>query len=505
MPFYEFNYNRPLFTSILTLELKAFKDSSVFYHIFNILIHMVNSVLVLYVSRKVLQSEKAAIVSALVFALHPVNSEAVAWVFAGSELVKTLFVLISLQLYLLYREDRKLPALVASALFYLLACLGGQGALVLPIVILLYGYFKGYGSKDSRFVWAAYISAAVIYLVAFQGEGEITSVAGAPAVNVYNAITALGFYVSKFVFPFGVEFLPLLTGETYYLTIAMAFIAIPFLLKKERVLERFLLFFVLIMLLPPVLVVLSGASHSLGYRYMYAPSAGFAMLVGSLMVRISGQRVFVASVAVLTLLLAVVSLQRAFVWGDKVGVWAEAAGRPHSDSLIHLNLASSLLNSGRADEAKEALHSALAYPGISSGEFRRAMELLYAISPGDDDEMYEVLSEIKGPSKAYFGMGFYYFDRYSKSEPKDKYMLRKSILFLGNAVKADKNLVMARHYLGLSYLEAGNYDSAIDEFAAVMNSGTSERYTTDAEAYMELAKKLKNLSSGQVGVAPGIK
>lgn len=498
LPFYGFKYHRPLFSSMLALEQAIFRGNPVFSHMLSSLFHAGSSLMVLFVARRLLKSDYAAFISALLFALHPVNSEAVAWVFARSEIVKTFFVLISLHLYLMYREDRRLPALLASVLFYLLACLSGQGALVFPLAILAYEILIGDGLKGSRIPLSAYSAAAAIYLLAFRGAGEIVSFVGAPGVNIYESVVSLGYYALKLVLPLGLGFLPALPDEPYSLVISLALLALPFLMKREWKEEKFLLLFILIMLLPPMLIAMSGASHFLGLRYMYAASAGYAMLAGHFLARIPNRGVLIALVVLLAALFVAGSLQRAIVWGDRVGVWTEAASESRGDSLVNINLAVSLVSADRAEDAKPALYKALAAPGISSSEFRWVMKLLYEISPGNDQDMFEFLSEIKGPSRAYLGMGFYYFDRYSKSDPKDKGMLMKSIKYLGKSAESEPSLIIARYYLGLSYMESGEIDPAIEEFKAVETMDTTGRYSSDAAYYLGLIQKLEALPSDRL-------
>ena len=498
MPFYGFGYHRPLFISLLNLERALFGANAVPYHLVNSTLHAANSVMVLIVAIRLLRSRTAAIVSALLFALHPVNSEAVAWVFAGSELLKTFFLLIALNLYLMYREDGKIHALLASALFYLLSCLSGQGALVLPLVILLYDWFVlGNGFRKVRVPALFFSAALMVYMAAFRGAGEVLSPDGARVLNIYNAFSALGYYALKLLLPLKLSLLPRLDDTPIYTVMAVALLGLPFLFIKRWKKEFFLIFFVIIMLLPPFLVAMSAPAYPLGIIYMYSVAIGFSMLASLLLTRIRNPRAMVAVVLALAVIYAAGTMDRAAVWGDRNELWKEAEGANDTSVMHKINLAASLVSSGREDDAKLPLRMALQDPGVSSDEFKKVMIMLHKVSPGSDDEIFDLLSEAKGAGKANLGMGFFYFELYSKDKARNKVILRKAIKYLTKAVEEDQSLVLARYYLGIGYLETGEYEKSIEELLFVNSVDHSGRYSSDMEYYLGLARKLKDLPDKQ--------
>jgi hypothetical protein len=472
------------------------------YHLVNSVFHALNSVMLFLVALRLLGDRRAAFISALLFAFHPANSEAVSWVYAGGEAVKVFFMLVSFNLYLMYREDRRAAGLVASALFFLLACLSGQGALVLPLVMVIYEVLMGdsrEGRKGRRLAVILFLSVIVLYFAAFRGPGEVMSLAGAPGLSPYNAIASLGYYWLKLLLPLGLGLLPPLPVSPLYPLLGLGLLTVLFFIRMSFRLEAFLVSFVIVMALPPVLVAMSGSESPIGIRYMYAMTVGFSLLAGAVMARIKNPRALAAAAAALALLYAVGSIDRALVWGDRNGLWEEAA-RINGNSVMHkINLSASLIESDRLEEAKRPLRMALQDPRISSGEFQRVMEMLYGLSPGSDEEMFELLSMAKGQAKAYFGMGFYYFERYSRDGSRDRKNLLKAMKYLAKAVEEDQSLVMARYYLGLGYLETGELDKSIIEFTAVQSLDPAGRYSPDAAGYLDLATRLKELSGRKDG------
>lgn len=497
----EFDFHRPLFRSLLLLERALFGDHAVYYHIINSLIHTANAVMVLIIARRLLANVTAAFISALVFALHPLNSEAVAWVFGVSDMLMTFLSLVSFLLYLLYREDGKLTALIASALFFLLACLSGQGALVLPFVVLVYEIMLGDGIKGFKLPAIAYVVALAVYLISFRGIGEIITSDAYAFGRIYDSLAAMGYYIYKLLIPIDLSFMPLMHNEHLYLIFAFVILVSAFMFRSEkRKLEFFLLSFMIIMMLPTLAHILVESKTHIEFRHMYASSVVFAMFMGLMLSRVPGRRIMVALVVVVSLLYAGLALDRAVVWNDRTLLWAEAYESDPYDEVRNINYVAALMHEDRNAEAKPVLRKALALAGLSSEGFQAMMTMLYDISPDSDEEMYKLLADIKGPSRANLGMGFMYYSKYARGDRKDRGLLMQSVKYLENSVNADTGLIMARYYLGVAYLEVGQFDKSIEELMSVQTMDPSGRYAKEATSYLDMAIKFKEMYSKQLKI-----
>jgi len=120
------------------------------YHLVNIVLHALNSLLVFLLLKRFLQLRYAG-AAALIFALHPLHSEAVAWVTGRAELLACFFML-SAWLVSLPDKDQKSTWLrtVLSSALYLLALLSKESALVLLPVIWCFRIIKSQIERDSN-------------------------------------------------------------------------------------------------------------------------------------------------------------------------------------------------------------------------------------------------------------------------------------------------------------------------------------------------------------------
>ncbi len=107
------------------------------YHLTNLLLHAVNALLVTGIAYK-LSSKTTwiAVVCGLLFAVHPLHTEAVMWASARKDVLASTFFLSSLLLYL-ERERAFVPAYIGSILAFFLALLSKVSAITLPLVLLL--------------------------------------------------------------------------------------------------------------------------------------------------------------------------------------------------------------------------------------------------------------------------------------------------------------------------------------------------------------------------------
>jgi len=105
------------------------------FHFTNLLFHIACVVLVYYLLRAIFKERRIALISAILFSVHPANTEAIAGVAHRKELLCLLFLLLSYLCFL--KEKKRYLWLGLSIIFYLCALLSKQVALSLPFLILL--------------------------------------------------------------------------------------------------------------------------------------------------------------------------------------------------------------------------------------------------------------------------------------------------------------------------------------------------------------------------------
>ncbi len=169
---------RPLTLLSLGLDCQLFGEAPWGYHLTNVLLHAVNSLLLYALARDLLGEDRAALWAALLYASHPLQTEVVAWISARGDLLASL---LSLSAFLAHRRRRAL-----AYLLYAGACLSKETAMVLPVALFL---------ADSRGGAAAWSKRHWGYGVALLGVLALRwiALADAPAGPVStNFLAGLG-------------------------------------------------------------------------------------------------------------------------------------------------------------------------------------------------------------------------------------------------------------------------------------------------------------------------
>ncbi len=139
------------------------------FHLDNVILHLLCCVTVFFILNAVV-SRNVSLISAALFAAHPVHTEAVAWIACRMELLCTLFLLVSFLIFIRKRGSKIWTALACAS--FAAALLSKESAIVLPAVMVVYGLvFEGAGkNRDTAFRFLAslspYIVIAVVYLCA---------------------------------------------------------------------------------------------------------------------------------------------------------------------------------------------------------------------------------------------------------------------------------------------------------------------------------------------------
>jgi 4-amino-4-deoxy-L-arabinose transferase-like glycosyltransferase len=135
------NYYRPIFLVWIALNHTLFGLNPAGYHLTSVLVHVVVTLLVYHLVRRLTGDLGAAAIASIVFGLHPVHIEGVAWVCGVSEPLMAVFLLGSFLCYLRYRDvDSGGPKrwLLASLVLAALAVFEKETGIILPALIFAY-------------------------------------------------------------------------------------------------------------------------------------------------------------------------------------------------------------------------------------------------------------------------------------------------------------------------------------------------------------------------------
>ncbi len=265
------------------------------FHATNVFLHLINIALVFWIFMQLTRSQLAAGISALLFAIHPMNVEPVAWIAARSTTLFTVFYLGALLSYLKYLENRSLKFYFLTLLFFILALFSKSMALTLPLILILIDYLK-----TGAFSRKAIVDKIPLLLLSFI-FGMITIDAAKSFGHLEGMEYSFGFinrlfilsyavvlYLFKFIVPvrlsviygFPEESNAWLPIEYYFSILIIALIV--FGIWKARNYKKELIFGSMFFLLSiaPVLPIFWSRMFLAGERYVYLPYLGLIFIIG---------------------------------------------------------------------------------------------------------------------------------------------------------------------------------------------------------------------------------
>lgn len=334
---------RPLVFVLFMAEYAAFGLEPWAWHLTAVALHSLNAILVFFAGRRLLAGcasgwpgSVAPLVMAAVFACHPVNSEVVAWVSCAPELLYTHLCLLALLAHMRLRDSGGRAVHIVPPLLLLAALAAKETALLIVPAILLYDrLFLGRSGAASLKAVLPHLLAAALYMAA-----RTAAIGGAFVANTnydylsaaqmaMNSAVLFARYMGLLVFPVGnypfklLE--PALALSEPAVLASLALAAALAAIVASRRLGPAAAFSLALLLLPllPALYIPGVSRHAFADRYLYLPSAGFAMLAALVFARAASKRGAVTAALTTAALLAfsVAASARVSDWKDDISVW----------------------------------------------------------------------------------------------------------------------------------------------------------------------------------------
>jgi tetratricopeptide (TPR) repeat protein len=178
-------------------------DDAASYHLLNLFLHMASAALAFSILLRCVTNPPACFAGAIVFALHPMQVESVAWIAQMNGLLAGALSLAAIRLYLLFADDSKRRRWVwyfIATIVFLLALLAKPTAVVVPLIaaILDAGIVRRPVAKVVRSL-ALWFCMAIVFAVVTRSVQPVTG--GVIWHRPLIALDALGFYFRQVFWP----------------------------------------------------------------------------------------------------------------------------------------------------------------------------------------------------------------------------------------------------------------------------------------------------------------
>jgi protein O-mannosyl-transferase len=495
----------PLTMLSLALDYSISGSNPLGFHLTNILIHLLNTTLVFYLlfmlCLRLKQNNKVLVstIAALLFGIHPMHVESVAWISGRKDLLFTFFYLLSMLCYLQYLTGSKRKYLVVSVVFFILSLLSKAMAVTLPVMLLLIDYMTGRKIRDKK-VWMEKIPYLLLSLL-FGIITILTQKSGGATEIIKNsfpeqlAFASYGFfmYFVKIMYPFHLSgYYPYpekingaISFSFYFYFIPVIFICglLLYLFRTKKSERAFfgLLFFIINLLL--VLQIIPVGSAVMADRYSYLSSIGIFFIIGSgiaaLAERGPRQKILVIAVFLIyATVLSVKAYERCSVWKNSTAFWEDVTDKFPRFAPALNNLGIIKEKEGNNTEALSFYTKAMdADPAFANAAFNRGT--LY----GKTGQLSNAIRDLNKAIQLTPGLAKAYTNRaIAKAQTND---LPGALDDLNQSIALEKT-EDAFYNRGFLEIQMKRYPQAVDDFNEVirLNPGSVKSYFSRGLAHL---------------------
>jgi protein O-mannosyl-transferase len=371
------NVFRPVTFATFALNWRLGGAEPFGFHFVNLILHAGVTVLLFMLFELLLQSSAAAtevaFAAALIFAVHPLHTEAVSSIAGRSELLAAGFLIAA---WILHIEGEQIPALIC----FVLALLSKESAVVFLPLVLIGDYARGKWKSRQQYALLAGVTGLYLGLLWKVQGGRF----GQPSVSwldnplaslparwrILNALRVAWKYAALHVYPaklscdYSFNAIPLYLDWRHMLPAllaALAVVAAWIWAVRRRHTGLILAGGIYLVAFAVTANILMPTGSIMGERLAYLPSAGFCLLAALAWYWLRGRQ-RTAAVAALTTLIAAFGMRtivRNRDWKNDLSLFSAAVKAVPGSAKMHSNLGVQYMNDGRLDEAGPEFEAAL--------------------------------------------------------------------------------------------------------------------------------------------------
>jgi hypothetical protein len=426
-------YYRPLLHLSFWMDKFLWGLEESFMHLENILLHTTNVLLIFFITRLLcikqgISENMPPFVAALLFALHPINTEAVNWISGRTDLLAGMFILVSIALLLISLQSGRLLCLIGAPLSFLLACLCKDSALFfLPGALFIICFAEedkvmGLGHVISNIrkrasSYLLFLFVPVLYFsirhLAFSGGdagiGTASKVLVGQDVNwlyiLRAGLKAAGFYAVKLFNPFPLNFAIVTVPDIYLYPGIAVVLCCCYLFYRRDLVSAFFLSSVSIGSSALLVVYGRMAWTPIAERYLYIPCATFVIAVLLTVypkVKNVQRESLLLAVSGLMAIFGYGTVTRNIVWQDNLTLYEDTVRKSPEYPPARNELAIALLQHGRSEEAYRIFKKNSVTNQTNNKEFAADNRALALAAKGDlDGARFLLLESMDERSKNY--------------------------------------------------------------------------------------------------------
>lgn len=488
------------------------------HHLTNVLFHMLNTLLLFLVFRKMTgELWKSGFVAAL-FALHPLHVESVAWVAERKDVLSTFFWMLTMWCYARYVERPERDRYLLIVLFFILGLLVKPMLVTLPFILLLFDYWPlnrfEFGSSGDNsiqkslnfgLIWEkiplfllSMASCVVTYFVQESGGAVNSLDAMKFDVRIANAILSYTNYIAKLIWPYKLAVLYPYPEAIPFREITVACLVLVFISLLSIGLIRKSPYFAVgwcwfLGALVPVIGLVQVGLQAMADRYTYVPLIGLSIIIAwgvpDILAGLRYKRIILAIFTIFVIsAIMIITWFQVSCWKNSITLFENAVDVTKNNYVAHHKLGEALAVQGETDKAikhySEALrikpdfiasHLNIGVTLRETGKFNEAVDHFSSVLrlKSDSAEAYyelgitlEKKGNMDGAEKHYI-KALQIRPDYAKAHNNLGIVLafrekdKEAIYHFEEAIRIDSGYAGAYYNLGIIYANQKNIEKAI--------------------------------------------
>jgi Flp pilus assembly protein TadD len=487
------------------LDVELFGMQPAGHHATSVLLHAFNSVFLFLLVLLATGRFGPSLALALLFGIHPINVESVAWVAERKNVLSTFFFFLTLGAYGWYVRRPSIQRYAAVLVLYAGSLMAKPMLVTLPFVLLLLDYWPLERIRDKNSFWSrtrekvplfalSIVSCVITYEVQRAGHAFHPLTQFPLGVRLENAVLAYALYLWKAVWPAGLAvFYPHPGTNISGVQIAVSACALSLItlfvvvMRRRRYLLMGWLGFLGTMI--PVIGIVQVGDQAMADRYAYIPLIGVFLaiifLLADYLAELKLAKLVIGGfTATILMAYCLVSIRQIGYWSSSEALWTHALAVTADNSLAHRKLGWDRLSSGDPEGALDHfLRAAEISPndptnhvnlglGLDGNHEREAAiaEFRKAISLASDPEQL---------ASAYTDLGIDLDGSGNTAEAQDSY---------NHALQFNPRMFNTYFDRGLLFEKQGQTDLAIQDYQRAVELQPS------VQVYLQLSHALQHLN-----------
>lgn len=502
-----------------------------YHHTMNLAIHILNSILLFLIIFRMTGAQFKAALVAMLFAIHPLNVESVAWVSERKTVLSALFFMAAIYTYVHYTEKKKKWVYVSSLCIYALGLMSKPIILTFPILLFLLDYWplKRFRTWDSHeisgstlslkkfvyffrsdagallvekvpFIILSLISLSISMASALYGRIVVNYQVVPIYLRIENFFVSIIRYLQNTVWSFELSiFYPFPKSiPTWHSLMAFAFIVmITLITYKTREKRSWLIvgwFWFIIALLPASGLIQAGLWPAIANRFMYLPSIGIFIAViwecdQYLKGRYSHVLKIILCIAMLVYFSSLTRVQNLY-FANSYALFNRCLAIVGDNDVAFTNIGDALASLGRVDEAMEYFEKSIKLnPGKNANAYNNYGICL--VVKGDDQNAvpYFLRAVELDPNftGSYLHLGLIEYRKGNVDE---------AVKLLSKALELDQHDLNVHYNLGVIFARQGRLKEAVKHYLFVIrrDPGYLPARVSLAQAYEDAGDYRKALT-----------